>query len=68
MKLFGTTESKITNDKNGKNVSHLGITEAVLVHCNIVNNDYKYIVWSIIRYFSQKIYIFEKFWFRNFIC
>ena len=28
-------------DKNGTNVPHLKITEVVLVHCNIVNNDYQ---------------------------
>ena len=31
----------LTKDKNGENVWHLEITEAVLVHCNIVNNDYQ---------------------------
>ena len=31
MRLQGSTENKITKDKNG---------EVVLVHCNIVNNDY----------------------------
>ena len=41
MKLLGSTENKITIDKNGENVLHLEITEVVLVHCNIVNNDYK---------------------------
>ena len=41
MKLLGSTESKITEDKNGENVPHLGITEVVLVHCNIVSNDYQ---------------------------
>ena len=40
MKLLGSTEDKITKDKNGENVPHLKITEVVLVHCNIVNNDY----------------------------
>ena len=40
MKFFGSTKSKITKDKNGENVPHLEITKAVLVHCNIVNNDY----------------------------
>ena len=40
MKLLGSTENKITKDKNGKNVPHLEITEVVLVHCNMVNNDY----------------------------
>ena len=41
MKLLGSTESKITKDKNGENVPHLEITEVVLVHCDIVNNDYQ---------------------------
>ena len=41
MKLLGSTESKITKDKIGENVPHLEITEVVLVHCNIVNNDYQ---------------------------
>ena len=40
MKLLGSTENKITKDKNGENVPHLEITEVVLAHCNIVNNDY----------------------------
>ena len=41
MKLLGSTENKITRDKNGENVLHLEITEVVLVHCDIVNNDYQ---------------------------
>ena len=41
MKLLGSTENKITKNKNGENVSHLEITEVVLVHCNIVNDDYQ---------------------------
>ena len=39
MKLLGSTESKITKDKNGENVPHLEIVELVLIHCNIVNNN-----------------------------
>ena len=39
MKLLGSTENKITEDKKGGNVPHLQITEVVLVHCNTVNND-----------------------------
>ena len=41
MKLLGNTESKITKDKNGENVPHLEITELILVHFNLVNNDYQ---------------------------
>ena len=32
----------MTKDENGENVPHLGITEVVLVHCNIINNAYQY--------------------------
>ena len=41
MKLLGSTKNKITKDENGENVPHLEITEVVLIHCNIVNNDYQ---------------------------
>ena len=39
IKLLGSTENKITKDKNGQNVPNLEIKE--VVHCNIVNNDYQ---------------------------
>ena len=41
MKLLGSTESKITKDKSGENVPYLEITEVVLVHCNIIYNNYQ---------------------------
>ena len=40
MKLLTNTENK-DKDKNSEDVPHLEITEEVLVHCNIVNNDYQ---------------------------
>ena len=40
-KLFGSTKSKIAEDKNGENVPHLEITEVALVHCNTVDNYYQ---------------------------
>ena len=40
MKLLRSTENKITKDKNGKDVPHIEITEVVLLHCDMVNNDY----------------------------
>ena len=42
IKSLGSTESKITKDKNGENSPHLEITEAVLVHYNIANSDYQH--------------------------
>ena len=41
MKLLGSTENKINKDKNGEKVPHLEVVELVLVHCNLVNNDYQ---------------------------
>ena len=41
MKLLGSTESKITKDKNGENVPHLEFAELVLVHCSIINNNHQ---------------------------
>ena len=40
--MLGSTKNKITKDKNTENVPHLEMTEVVVVvHCNIVNNDYQ---------------------------
>ena len=41
MKLLGSTVSKINKDKNAENVPHLEVVELLLVHCNLVNNDYQ---------------------------
>ena len=41
IKLLGSTENKITKDKNGENVPYPEIMEIVLVHRDIVNNDYQ---------------------------
>ena len=40
MKLIGSIKNKITKDENGENIPHIEVTEVVLVHWNIVNNDY----------------------------
>ena len=39
--MLASIVSKISKDKNGENVPHLEIVELVLVHCNLVNNDYQ---------------------------
>ena len=41
MKLLGSTESKITEDKNGENVLHLEVVELIIVYCNIITNNYQ---------------------------
>ena len=41
MKLLGSTENKITKDKNCQNVPYLEITDVAVILCNIVSNDYE---------------------------
>ena len=41
MNLLGNTKSKITKDEDDKNEPYLEITEVVLIHCNVANNDYQ---------------------------
>ena len=41
MTLLGSTENKTTKNKKGENVLHLEFIEVVVVHCNIVRNDYQ---------------------------
>ena len=53
IKLLRSTENKITTDKNGENVPHLEITKVVLVHCNIVNNEYQQDLKSIIHFCTK---------------
>ena len=42
MKLLGSTKSKVTKDDDGENVPHLEITDTILVHCKIFNNNYQH--------------------------
>ena len=41
MTLLGSTKSRSTKDENGENMPYLEITEAVLLHCNVLNNSYQ---------------------------
>ena len=44
MKLFGSTENKITKYKNGEIIPHLKITEVVLVHLVMIINKIEFCV------------------------
>ena len=57
MKLLGSTKNKITKDKSSENVPHLEITEVVLVHCNMVNNDYQHFVEYYIHLFQINLLV-----------
>ena len=41
MELTRSTKSKINENENGENVPHLEIIKVVLLHCNIVSNNYQ---------------------------
>ena len=40
MKLLGSTKKDVDQDKNGENVPELESIKVVLMHCNVVNNNY----------------------------
>ena len=56
MKLFGSIKNKITKNKNGENMPHLEIAELVLVHYNIVNNNYQQNSRILHTYFPNKLF------------
>ena len=39
--LLGRTKKDVDQDKNGKDVPKLESVEVVLIHCNLVNNNYQ---------------------------
>ena len=42
MKLLGSTKKYVDKDKDGETVPKLESAEIVLVHCNLVKNDYQH--------------------------
>ena len=42
MRLLGSTKKDVDKDKNGEIVPKLESVEVVLVHCNLVKNDYQH--------------------------
>ena len=54
IKLLGSTESKITKDKNGENRPHLEVSELVLIHCNFFNNNYQQNFLKLYTFFPNK--------------
>ena len=41
MKLLGSAKQDVDKDKDGEIVPKLGSVEVILVHCNLVKNDYQ---------------------------
>ena len=42
MRLLGSTKKDVDSSKNSENVPKLESAEVVLVHCNLVKNDYQH--------------------------
>ena len=63
MKLLGSTKSKITKNDKSENVPNLEISEVVLAHFNIVNNNYQQ---NSRAFYSLKILYFKKLVTQNF--
>ena len=52
MRLLGSTKKDYDSDKNSENVSKLESVKVVLVHCNLVKNDYQHtlkVLFSFVR-------------------
>ena len=54
MELLGSTKKDVDADKNGENVPKLEIVEVVLVHCNLVKNDYQHTSKVLFSFVSNK--------------
>ena len=54
MKLLGSTKKDVDKDKNGENVPKLESAEVVLVHCNLVKNDYQHTSKKLFTFVSNK--------------
>ena len=64
MKLLRSTENEITKDNSYKNVPFVKINELILVHCNIVNNNYQQVSTVLYTFVPNKpfgsLFIFLK--------
>ena len=54
LKLLGSIENKISNNKQSEEVSHLEINEEVLVHLNIVINNCQLDSRTLYKFVSNK--------------
>ena len=54
IKLLGSTEKDVDAEKNIENVPKLESAEVVLVHCNLVKNDYQHISKDVFSFFPNK--------------
>ena len=51
---LASTKNKIGKAKNGENMLNLEITKLVLIHCNIIKNDYQHDLSALHTFVSNK--------------
>ena len=54
MKLLGSTKKDVDKEKNGEIVPKLESFEFVLVHCNLVKNDYQHTLKFLFSFVPNK--------------
>ena len=54
MKLLGSTKKDVDSDKNSENIPKLESAEVVLVHCNLVKNDYQHTLKVLFSFVPNK--------------
>ena len=54
MKLLGSTKKDVDQDKDGEDVPKLESVEVVLVHCNLVNNNYSSVKWTFLAHLKSQ--------------
>ena len=57
MKLLGSTKKDVDQDKDGENVPKLRCVEVVLVHCNLVNNNYQQALKVLFTFVPSKQFV-----------
>ena len=58
MELFGSTEKLIDKTKNRENIQSLDVVEAVLVQCNLVDNQYQQTHEVLYTFITNKSYAY----------
>ena len=54
MKLLGSAKKEIDKDKNGENIPKLECVKVVLIHCNLVKNDYQHALKVLFTFVPDK--------------
>ena len=52
--MLGSTKRDIDKDKNGENVPKLESFETILVHCNLIKNDYQHTSKVLLNFVPNK--------------